>query len=134
MALTPILGVYIAKVMQGERTYLSPMLRPVERAIYRLSGIDETAEQDWKSYAISVLAMALVAVVIGYLMLRLQDVLPLNPGAAAAQAPPISVPSRRPTTSRALFLRSTRNGSSASPILADRRRHSSSTNACGCRV
>ena len=90
LAITPVLGSYIAKVMQGERTFLSPALRPVERAIYRVSGIDETAEQDWKAYTLSVLAMALVAIVIGYLMLRLQDILPLNPAGAAAQSPDLA--------------------------------------------
>jgi len=90
LALTPILGKYIANVMEGERTFLSPVLRPVERMIYRLSGIDETAEQDWKAYAICVLAMAFVAIVVGYLMLRLQDVLPLNPAAATAQTPDLA--------------------------------------------
>ncbi|MDP9250515.1 MAG: potassium-transporting ATPase subunit KdpA [Chloroflexota bacterium] len=90
LVLTPILGAYIAKVMEGERTFLSPVLRPVERLIYRLSGIDETAEQDWKGYAISVLAMALVAIVIGYITLRLQDILPLNPAAATAQTPELA--------------------------------------------
>jgi potassium-transporting ATPase potassium-binding subunit len=90
LALTPILGKYITKVMEGERTFLSPVLRPLERIIYRLSGIDETAEQDWKGYAISVLAMAFVAIVVGYLMLRLQDVLPLNPAAATAQTPDLA--------------------------------------------
>jgi K+-transporting ATPase ATPase A chain len=90
LVLTPILGAYIAKVMEGERTFLSPLLRPVERLIYRLSGIDEAAEQDWKGYAISVLAMALVAIVIGYIMLRLQDILPLNPAAATAQTPELA--------------------------------------------
>ena len=53
---TPLLGIYIYKVMEGERTFLSPILRPVERVVYRVSGIDETAEQGWKSYTVSVLA------------------------------------------------------------------------------
>lgn len=90
LALTPILGKYITRVMEGERTFLSPVLRPIERLIYRLSGIDETAEQDWKGYAISVLVMAFVAILVGYLMLRLQDVLPLNPAAATAQTPDLA--------------------------------------------
>jgi K+-transporting ATPase ATPase A chain len=84
---TPIFGSYIYKVMEGERTFLSPVLRPVERAVYRVSGIDETAEQDWKSYLIAVLVFAGVAIVVGYVMLRLQDMLPLNPSGVAAQSP-----------------------------------------------
>ena len=89
-ALTPLLGRYIAAVMEGERTILSPVLRPVERGVYRLAGIDETVEQTWKGYAVSVLVMALVAIVVGYVMLRLQDVLPMNPNVAAAQAPDLA--------------------------------------------
>ena len=64
LAITPFLGRYIHRVMEGERTVLSPVLRPVERVVYRLTGVDETAEQDWKSYAICVLVMALVPVAI----------------------------------------------------------------------
>ncbi len=90
IAITPLLGGYIAKVMEGERTILSPVLRPVERGIYRVAGIEETVEQGWKGYAISVLVMALVAIVIGYVMLRLQDVLPLNPNGALAQPPELA--------------------------------------------
>ena len=90
LAITPLLGAYIARVMEGERTFLSPVLRPIERAIYRVSGIDETAEQDWKGYAISVLAMALVAIVVGYLWLRLQAILPLNPARASGQSPDLA--------------------------------------------
>ena len=90
LLITPVLGRYIAKVMEGERTFLSPILRPIERGVYRVCGIDETVEQGWKGYAISVLLMALFAIVVGYVMLRLQDVLPLNPGAAAAQTPDLA--------------------------------------------
>jgi K+-transporting ATPase ATPase A chain len=76
--------------MEGERTVLSPVLRPVERAIYRACGIDETAEQDWKGYAVSVLVMAVVAIVVGYVVLRLQNVLPLNPNGATPQSPDLA--------------------------------------------
>jgi K+-transporting ATPase ATPase A chain len=90
LLITPVLGRYIAHVMAGERTFLSPVLRPVERGIYRVAGIDETAEQGWKGYAVSVLLMAFVAIVVGYVVLRLQDVLPLNPNAATAQTPDLA--------------------------------------------
>ena len=76
--------------MEGERTFLSPVLRPVERGIYRVAGIDETIEQGWKGYAVSVLLMALIAIVVGYVMLRLQDVLPLNPTAPPPQSPDLA--------------------------------------------
>ena len=90
LVVTPFLGRYMYRVMEGERTFLSPILRPVERTIYRLCGIDETAEHDWKAYAISVMAMAVVAIVAGYVMLRLQDVLPLNPSHAPAMSPDLA--------------------------------------------
>ena len=53
LLVTPFLGRYIHRVMEGERTFLSPVLRPVERVVYRVCGIDETAEQGWKGYAVS---------------------------------------------------------------------------------
>ena len=90
LLVTPLLGRYIHRVMEGERTFLSPILRPVERLVYRVCGIDETKEQDWKAYTIAVLAFAVVAIVAGYIVLRLQDILPLNPTGAAAQTPDLA--------------------------------------------
>ena len=87
---TPFVGRYVHRVMEGERTFLSPVLRPIERGIYRLCGVDETTEHTWKGYAVSVLAMAFVAILAGYLMLRLQDVLPLNPGGIAPMSPELA--------------------------------------------
>ena len=87
---TPFLGRYIHRVMEGERVFLSPILRPVERAIYRVSGVDETAEMGWKGYTVSVLAMAFVAIVAGYVVLRLQDVLPLNQASIPAMSPDLA--------------------------------------------
>ena len=91
LLVTPFLGRYVHRVMEGERTLLSPILRPVERIVYRVCGIDETAEQDWKSYAVSVLTMAFVAILAGYVVLRLQDILPLNPTAAPAMSPDLAL-------------------------------------------
>jgi K+-transporting ATPase ATPase A chain len=88
--ITPFLGRYIARVLEGERTLLSPVLRPVERTIYRICGVDETAEQGWIAYAGSVLVLAFVAIVAGYVVLRLQGSLPLNPNAATAQTPDLA--------------------------------------------
>ncbi|HEY7591481.1 MAG TPA: potassium-transporting ATPase subunit KdpA [Candidatus Limnocylindrales bacterium] len=87
---TPFLGRYIHRVMEGERTLLSPILRPVERAVYRVAGIDETAEMTWKGYTVAVLAMAFVAIGLGYVVLRLQDVLPLNQGGIPAMSPDLA--------------------------------------------
>ena len=90
LLITPLLGGYIHKVMEGERVFLSPVLRPVERVVYRVCGIDATAEMSWKGYTIAVLAMAAVAVVAGYIVFRLQDVLPLNPGHVGPMTPDLA--------------------------------------------
>jgi len=87
---TPFFGRYIHRVMEGERTLLSPVLRPVERAVYRLCGIDETSEQGWRTYTLSVLAMAFFAIVAGYIVFRLQDILPLNQGGIPAMSPDLA--------------------------------------------
>jgi potassium-transporting ATPase potassium-binding subunit len=87
---TPFLGRYIHRVMEGERVFLSPIVRPVERTIYRFAGVDETSEQGWKGYAVAVLVMALVAIVAGYVVFRLQDVLPLNQGGIPAMSPDLA--------------------------------------------
>jgi K+-transporting ATPase ATPase A chain len=91
VAITPFLGSYIHKVMEGERVFLSPVIRPLERVIYRLAGVDETVEQGWRGYAASVLVFAFVAIVVGYVMLRLQDALPLNPSNVTAQTPDLAL-------------------------------------------
>ena len=91
LLVTPFLGRYIHRVMEGERVFLSPVIRPVERLVYRVCGIDETAEQSWKGYAVAVLVMAAIAIVAGYVMLRLQDILPLNQGGIAAMSPDLAL-------------------------------------------
>jgi len=87
---TPLFGTYIHRVMEGERVLLSPVLRPVERAVYRACGIDEADEMDWKGYTVAVLVFAAVAIVAGYVMLRLQSVLPFNQGGIPAQSPDLA--------------------------------------------
>jgi K+-transporting ATPase ATPase A chain len=87
---TPLLGAYIHRVMEGEPVLLSPVVRPVERAVYRVCGIDEATEMDWKGYTVAVLVFAAVAIVAGYVMLRLQNVLPFNQGGIPAQSPDLA--------------------------------------------
>ncbi len=87
---TPLFGTYIYRVMEGDRVFLSPVLRPVERAVYRVCGIDEAGEMDWKGYAVSVLVMAAVAIVAGYVVLRLQAILPLNQGGIPNMSPALA--------------------------------------------
>jgi len=84
------LGGYVAKVMEGERTILSPVLRPVERGIYRVMRIDEAAEQRWTAYATSVIVFSFVCIVALYLQQRLQSVLPLNQGGLPAVGPDLA--------------------------------------------
>jgi K+-transporting ATPase ATPase A chain len=73
------LGLYMARVLNGERTFLDPVLRPVERLIYRLSGVDPGEEQHWTTYTAAMLIFNLVGLVLLYALQRLQGVLPLNP-------------------------------------------------------
>lgn len=79
LAVTPVLGRFIAKVFNRERTFMDPMLRPIERLIYRLTGVDETREMRWTEYAAAVVAFSLVAMLVLYLIQRLQGLLPFNP-------------------------------------------------------
>src|SRR5689334_18274398 len=79
IALTKPMGAFMARVFAGERTFLHPVVRPLERATYRLCGIDETAEQRWTGYAAALLAFSLVGMVMTYVLLRVQQWLPLNP-------------------------------------------------------
>ena len=72
------LGIYMAHVFNGERTILSPVLRPVERAIYAICGVDETREQNWVAYAFAVLLFNLFGFISLYALLRLQGWLPFN--------------------------------------------------------
>jgi potassium-transporting ATPase potassium-binding subunit len=79
LALTKPIGAYMARVFQGERTFLHPILRPLERLIYRLSGVREEVEQHWTQYAGAVLAVSIAKFAFTYLIQRLQGFLPLNP-------------------------------------------------------
>ncbi len=87
VALVKPLGAYMAAVFQGERTFLSPVLGPVERLIYRVSGVDPAHESDWKRYAFGALLVNLLGFVAVYALQRLQHVLPLNPQGLGAVSP-----------------------------------------------
>lgn len=78
------LGVYMARVYQGERTFLDPLLKPIERWVYRLSAIDPQTEMDWKAYAAAMLVFNLIGLLALYALLRLQHFLPLNPQGMSA--------------------------------------------------
>jgi len=77
-------GGYITRVFAGERTFLSPLLRPVERLVYWCCGVDETEEQSWLIYAVSMLFFGLAGFVTLYALQRLQWYLPFNPQGQAA--------------------------------------------------
>ncbi len=74
------LGGYIRNVMEGGRVFLSPIIRPVERGVYKLMRVDENVEQGWKAYALSVILFSFVCILALYLQQRLQASLPLNQG------------------------------------------------------
>ena len=90
LAITWPLGAYIAKVFQGERTLLSRPLAPIERAFYRICGIDPSIEQAWTSYAASMLVFSLVNFALFYLLLRLQYFLPVNPNHMVSMRPDLA--------------------------------------------
>jgi K+-transporting ATPase ATPase A chain len=82
------MGAYMTKVFSGERTLLHPVLRPLEKLCYTLSGVKESADQRWTQYAASLLAFSFFSFLILYLLQRLQGVLPFNPmGFSTAHAP-----------------------------------------------
>ncbi|WP_273825131.1 potassium-transporting ATPase subunit KdpA [Pseudomonas asplenii] len=75
----PALGRFYYNVMEGRRTWLTPLLGPVERVCYRLSGVDEKTEQSWQKYTLAVLAFNFAGFVLLFAILQLQQYLPLNP-------------------------------------------------------
>jgi potassium-transporting ATPase potassium-binding subunit len=84
------LGLYMARVFNGERTFLDPVLRPVERLIYRVSGVDPRQEQHWTTYTAAMLLFNLAGLLLLYAMQRLQHVLPLNPQGFDPVAPDLA--------------------------------------------
>ena len=79
IAITKPLGGYMTRVFNGERTFLSPVLRPIERLLYAISGVDEKEEQSWIIYGVAMLAFSLAGFASLYALMRLQGVLPYNP-------------------------------------------------------
>ena len=84
---TKPMGVFMARVFNRERTFMDPVLRPVEKLLYRVTGVDETHEMRWTEYAISMLLFSLVSMVVLYLIQRLQGFLPFNPQKLGAVSP-----------------------------------------------
>ncbi len=90
VAITPVLGGYMTRVFNGERTFLSPVLRPVEAAIYWAGGVDEKREQHWLMYVVGMLLFHVGGFLILYVLMRVQALLPFNPAEQSAVAPDLS--------------------------------------------
>jgi K+-transporting ATPase ATPase A chain len=84
VAITPVLGAYMTRVFNGERTFLSPVLRPIEAAIYWAGGVKESREQHWLTYTIAMLLFHVGGFAILYVLMRVQDLLPFNPAGQSA--------------------------------------------------
>ena len=89
-AIVPLLGGYMTRVFNGERTFLSPVLRPVEAALYRVGGVDENREQHWMTYTVAMLFFHIGGFLILYVLMRAQAVLPFNPAGQSAVAEDLS--------------------------------------------
>jgi len=90
VAIIPVLGGYMTRVFNGGRTFLSPVLRPVEAAIYWAGGVDEKREQHWLMYVVGMLLFHVGGFLILYIMMRVQALLPFNPADQSAVAPDLS--------------------------------------------
>src|SRR5579871_2887377 len=90
VALVKPLGWYMTRVFNGERTFLSPILRPVEAALYAIAGVGERREQHWLTYTVAMLLFHVGGFLILYAVLRLQAVLPFNPAGQSAVAEDLS--------------------------------------------
>ena len=84
------LGVYMARVFEGERTFADPLFRPIERLLYRLTGVDESREMHWREYGIAMLLFSGVTMLLTYAIERLQAFLPWNPQKLGAVAPDLA--------------------------------------------
>src|SRR5271157_3815699 len=84
------LSAFVARVFAGERTFLSPVLGPVERGFYRLAGVDPAREQDWYGYAVAMVVFTIAGFLSLYALQRLQNLLPLNPRGFDAVPPDLA--------------------------------------------
>jgi K+-transporting ATPase ATPase A chain len=84
------LSAFVARVFAGERTFLSPLLGPVERGFYRLAGVDPAREQDWYGYAVAMVVFTIAGFLSLYALQRLQNLLPLNPRGFDAVPPDLA--------------------------------------------
>ena len=87
LLVTKPLGVFMTRVFNREKTFMDPVLRPLERLLYRVTGVDEDHEMRWTEYAIAMLLFSVVSMIVLYLMQRLQAYLPFNPQKLGAVSP-----------------------------------------------
>ena len=90
LTVTKPLGLYMKHVFSKEKTFFDPLLRPIERLLYRLSGVDEKKEHDWMQYTIAMLVFNGIGLLLTYAILRLQHLLPLNPDKLGSVAPDLA--------------------------------------------
>ena len=90
VAITPVLGGYMTRVFNGQRTFLTPILRPVELALYGAAGVDEKSEQGWLAYTVGMLLFHIGGFLVLYGLMRFQALLPFNPAEQSAVAPDLS--------------------------------------------
>src|SRR5438128_11720080 len=88
LAVTKPMGIFMAHVFSRQRTFMDPVLRPMERVLYRVTGVDEDHEMRWTEYAIAMLLFSVVSMLLLYLIERLQGFLPFNPQKLGAVNPP----------------------------------------------
>jgi potassium-transporting ATPase potassium-binding subunit len=90
LAMTKPLGVFMARVFNREKTFMDPVLRPLERLLYRVTGVDENHEMRWTEYAVSMLLFSAVSMLVLYVMQRAQAFLPFNPQKLRGVAPALA--------------------------------------------
>jgi len=90
LVITKPLGIYLARVFEREKTFLDPLARPIERLIYKLTGVDEATEMRWTEYTVAMLLLSAASMVLLYLIERVQLWLPLNPQHFANIAPDLA--------------------------------------------
>src|SRR5208283_891505 len=88
LAVTKPMGVFLTRIFNRERTFLDPVLRPIERLLYRVTGVDENHEMRWTEYAFAMLLFSVVSMLLLYLIQRMQGCLPFNPQKFGAVSPP----------------------------------------------
>ena len=91
LALMRPLGLYLARVVEGQKTFLDPVLRPVERLLYKSCGIDPSREMGWQQYSIAMLLFSFVSLLLTYVIERAQHFLPWNPQHLAGVAPALAL-------------------------------------------